>query len=84
MATQNPEDSNAWGKASDKGKGNREDREDLGWDARCEKPTQEITSNGRAVCAQRCKHGSGRGGRICIVHDTTWGAKCTGKSRKKR
>ena len=84
MATEFPEDSKDRGNTRYTGKGNREEREDLGWDARCGTPSQETTRNGRAVCRESCKHGLGRGGWKRIVLDTAWGAECTGKSRKKR
>ena len=52
-------------------KGGREYCKALGWDARCEEPTQEDAGNWRAVCTERCKHGSGRGGRIWTGIETT-------------
>ena len=84
MATEFSEDSKDRGHARYTGKGNREDRQDWRWDARCGKPTQEATGNGRAVCGESGKHGSGRGGEKRIAFETTWGAKCTGKSRDER
>src|SRR5512135_2003368 len=43
--------------------GGREYHEALGWYVKYVMPTQEIMENWRAVCAERCQHGSGRGGR---------------------
>jgi hypothetical protein len=63
MATEFPEYSTAQGNASDTGKGDRKYRQDLRWSARCVEPAQGTTRNWRAVCAERCKHGSEGGGR---------------------
>ncbi len=71
MVTEFPEYSNARGNARDRGKGNREYRKDLRWYVKYGWPTQEATRNWRAVCIERCKHGSGRGGWKRTGLDTT-------------
>jgi hypothetical protein len=53
------------------GKGSREYRKNLGWYARCEKPTRRATGNWRAVCEETRTHGSEGGGRKRTGRDTT-------------